>query len=402
MELQIINFLNILHAAISDNTPELSEPDWNKLYELSRHHSTIPLFMEGCNKYKEYQMIPEELWNTLLLESIETIMWQAGRTEAFLTVYDKLVDAGLKPLVLKGLICRSTYRELADHRPSGDEDIYIPIQEFEHVKDILISNGFQMEDLQITEEVLARAQEISFFNHHNDLHIEVHINPMGNETKHREKMNHYFRKSFDNCNCYQINGHQVYSLNHTGHFLFLFLHFYRHFTSAGVGIRQLIDILMYDRCYHKEINWLIVESIVEEMSADKLYADVLEIGRRFLGFELDTKLKGYDIEILLEDMMNTGIFGNSSRDQALSSNMTTTALNHGGVNIFKTVFPKASTLTRGYPVLYKRPYLLPFVWIIRLFKFIFLKDGSDSKMVMESIKIGKRRVMLLKKYGIIT
>lgn len=402
MDLQTINFLNILQAAIGDNTPELSEPDWEKLSEISRHHSILPLFMEGCNKYKETSGIPEEIWNNLLLESIEIILWQTRRTEAFLSIYDKLTEAGLKPLVLKGLVCRSTYKGLADHRPSGDEDIYIPKEDFEYVKDILVSNGFQMEELQITEEVLSKIQEVSFFNQNYDLLIEVHINPMGNETKSREKMNHYFRKAFDNCICYEINGHQVYSLNHTGHFLFLFLHFYRHFTSSGVGIRQLLDILMYDRSYHKEINWLIVESIIEEMSADKLYADILEVGRKYLGFQLETKLKGYDINVLLEDMMITGCFGNSTRDQALSSNITATAINHGTPSILKTVFPKSSTLTRGYPILYKRPYLLPFVWIFRLFKFIFLKDGSDGKMVLQSIKKGRERVMLLKKYGIIT
>lgn len=401
MELQIVNFLNILHAAISENTPELSDPDWNQLYDLSKHHSILPLYMEGCNKYKEYQVVPEEIRNNLMLESIEAIIWQAGRTEAFLMIYDKLIEAGLRPLVLKGLICRSTYQELADHRPSLDEDLYIPFDEFEHVKDILTSNGFQMEDLRITEEVLTKIQAISFVNHLNDLHIDVHLNPVGCDVKHREKMIHYFRKAFDNCISYQIKEHKVYSLNHTGHFLYLFLHFYRHFTGSGVGIRQLLDLLMYDRSFHKEINWLIVESIIIEMSADKLYSDVLEIGRKYLSFSLETDLKGYDADILLEDMMSTGTFRNHTKDHSLCNDVTTTAVNYGDFHIHKIIFPKSSYLVKGYPILNKRPYLLPFVWITRLFKFIINKNGSDSKIVIESIRIGKRRVMLLKKYGIL-
>lgn len=402
MEIQVKNFLNILNTAINNNLLELTDPDWDRLYEFAKHHSLLPIFYEGCNKYNEFQLVSEDYKNRIFMETIRTIMWQASRTEAFLDIYDKLNLEGITPLVLKGLICRETYGELSDHRPSGDEDIYIRKEDFEVVKDILIANGYHMEEVDIKEEVIEKAQEISFYNVYYDLHIEVHLNPMGKETNSREKMNSYFINAFDTCTCFKINGHLVNTLNHTDHFLFLFLHFYKHFTGSGIGLRQLLDILNYDKLYHNEIDWTVIDKIIKEMSGDRLYADILAIGNRYLGFQLNTKLKGYSAESLLEDMMDVGAFGNSTRDHALSSNVTTSAMNNRRFSTLRTIFPKAATLTKGYPVLYEKSYLLPIIWIIRVFKFIVLKDGSDSKMVMESLRLGKRRVQLLKKYGIIS
>ena len=54
---------------------------------------------------------------------------QSRKTGEFLQLYQKLAEAGLTPLVVKGLVCRSLYRE-PDYRASGDEDILIPAEQF--------------------------------------------------------------------------------------------------------------------------------------------------------------------------------------------------------------------------------------------------------------------------------
>ena len=48
-------------------------------------------------------------------EVIRQVMIQSRRTEEFLMLYKKLLEEGLTPLVVKGIICRNMYRE-ADYR----------------------------------------------------------------------------------------------------------------------------------------------------------------------------------------------------------------------------------------------------------------------------------------------
>lgn len=402
MDIQITNFLNIVNAAIHGEIRELISPEWTTLYSLGRSQAIMPIFFEGCNKYKEFDSVPAEMKEKLLVESVEIIMWQAQRAEAFLNVYDKLTAEGLRPLIVKGLVCRHTYKELADHRPSGDEDIYIKKEEFQSYKDILIQSGFIMEDIIITDAVLYDTQEISFHDASHGLHIEVHLSLMGNENRNRKMMNIYFKDVFDNYISYEINNHLIYTLNHTDHYLYLFLHFYKHFTLSGVGIRQILDILIYGQYYSNQINWKFIRERILEMSAGKLYSDLIAIGNRYLGFEVRTDFTGCNEEVLVEDIMSTGVFGNATREQELSGRITTSALDNGKNNIIKTLFPKASMIKKGYPILYQKPYLLPFMWVKRLFRFTVKSSKYSNKLLSESMRIGKRRVQLLKKYGIIS
>ncbi|MFT4143441.1 MAG: nucleotidyltransferase family protein [Mobilitalea sp.] len=402
MNNQINNFLHIIQLVINQKFDHLLDPDWYHLVEIAKQQNLLPLFNEGCVEYGKEFPLPQGLQRECFEQSTRLIIWQAKRTSAFLSVYDKLAEAGLKPFILKGLICRSIYGSYADHRPSSDEDIYIKKEDFPLTKKILTEQGFQMEQLEVTDKLLSQVQEISFFNKEIDLLLEVHLNVMGNENSVREKMNTYFEAVHDNYMSMEIDGHMIYTLNPTDHYLYLFLHFFKHFTLSGIGIRQVIDLFMFDKVYHNQIDWKVVEDRIQEVSAYKLYLDVMSIGKQYLGFSVDTYSGGYCVQTLLEDILEGGCFGNESRDYSLSANIATSAMNeHNKLRLLRVAFPESRNLIKGYPILFKRPYLLPFIWIVRLTKFVLYKGGTDKELLTKSLKIGNKRVQLLKEYGIL-
>lgn len=401
MDLQVLNFLQVLKTALHEDPNDLSEPDWNRFYACAVHHSILPLINQGCASYRDFCLAPEEIRKRYMSASLRIVMRQARRTNAFLKIYDRLLQEGLKPLVLKGLVCRSTYKGLEDYRPSGDEDILIEKDEFTKYRAILNDAGYLMEDLKITNQLLSRIQHIRFTNPDEGLSIEVHLSFMGNKNALRSKINTYFTTAFQNCISLEINGHMIYTLNHTEHYLYLFFHFLKHFTASGAGIRQILDLYMYDNCYHDEIDWNRVEESIKKMSADKLYADVVAIGREYLGFHIWTSLQGYHKEQLLSDIMAAGIFGNTTSVQAKSRNVTEAALNYRGYHLLNMIFPRVSTVEINNPILLKKPYLLPFVWISRLFHFLYGSGPNKVRFIRDSRSIGKQRLQLLKGYRII-
>ncbi|MDF2841903.1 MAG: hypothetical protein K0R00_329 [Herbinix sp.] len=402
MSNQINNFLHIIQFAINHKLVNLLDPDWYQLIEIAKQQNLLPIFNEGCVGYGKLYPLPQELQKECFEQSTRLIIWQAKRTRAFLSVYDKLVDAGLKPLILKGLVCRSIYVAYADHRPSSDEDIYIKKEDFPLIKKVLLEQGFQMEQLEVTDNLLSQIQEISFYNQEIDLLLEVHLNVMGKENFVREKMNTYFEDVHESYISLEIDGHIIYTLNPTDHYLYLFLHFFKHFTLSGIGIRQAIDMFMFDKAYHNQIDWKIVEDRIREVSAYKLYLDVMFIGKQYLGFSGDTYYESYRVKTLLEDILQGGCFGNESRDFTLGANIATSAMNkHNKLRLLRVAFPECKNLIKGYPVLFKRPYLLPFIWILRLSKFVLYKGGTDKELLIKSIKVGNKRVKLLKEYGIL-
>ena len=285
MHSQIYNFLAIVNAAVRAKVLKLKKPDWAILLKYAMRHKIEPLIYEGCSKYKAFHEAPVDIKNKYLSAALIKITEQLYKTRFFLDIYDKLTAAGLKPLVLKGFICRYLYGELADHRPSADEDIYIKVEELFLYKDILEKNGFVMEDVAITEEPLSTQSHILFI-HKKGLHIELHINLMSKINQLNIRINSCFEDAFDSSISQNIDGHLIYTMNHTKNYLYLFLHIYKHFISCGIGIRQILDLLLYGEKYCSEIDWITVEKNIHALAADKLYADILMIGSIYFDPEL--------------------------------------------------------------------------------------------------------------------
>ena len=69
-------------------------------------------------------------------------------------------------------------------------------------------------------------------------------------------------------------------------------------------------------------------------------------------------------------------------------------------SVLSTVFPKREYLDRRYPYLKKRPYLLPVAWVQRIAHYASEKQSNPDNSASGSIKLGKERIELMKRYGI--
>ena len=114
---------------------------------------------------------------------------QIRRSNAFVEIYKKITAHGIFPIVMKGIVCRQLYGELAEYRPSADEDILVEVKDFAKVKDILEQEKFVCRFPDITERELARIQEVSFYHSEQKLNLEVHTNIIGKESEEREQIN---------------------------------------------------------------------------------------------------------------------------------------------------------------------------------------------------------------------
>ncbi len=400
MDKQIYNFLKVLKTAFTSEAYRLDEPDWEAMAKLASGQSVAPLFNEGA---AFYDGIDSELSQRMFSSSVMQLSAQALRTEEFLCAYDTIAKAGVYPIVVKGLICRYTYGDLGDHRPSGDEDIYIKKEDFPTVMEALRGLGYEPEEHEITPKLLDVIQEISFKSP-SGLKIEVHINLFGKETGVRRSLNGYFENAFETAEEIEVDGHKLYTLDWTLNYLFLFMHLYKHFTFSGVGVRQVIDMGFFHKMFKDRIDIDAVEKAICEIKADRLYADTVEIAR-MLGFDVDTRLKGKDPRLLLEDMADGGVFGNISAERSQSSLVLLSAMNgnEGKPNLMKMLFPPVEMLVVGHPVLSDKPWLLPFIWVKRWFKFIgkLFTNKKGLGYAGESLELGKHRLELIKEYGLI-
>ncbi|MBQ4361821.1 MAG: hypothetical protein II787_02760, partial [Lachnospiraceae bacterium] len=115
-----------------------------------------------------------------------------------------------------------------------------------------------------------------------------------------------------------------------------------------------------------------------------------------------------DEEPLLADIMVGGLYGASSMTRLHSSNMTLQAAESKRLkkrSILGTAFPPLKSMRTRYPYLRKAPFLLPVAWGQRIARYLKETRASGSGSAVsesaESIRLGRERVELLKKYHII-
>lgn len=398
-------FLKILKSALQGQSftepLNLSSDEWKKLFSLSAQHNVLPLIYQSVYMRSELKIFSE-----MKTKVRNLIMMQTMKTEEFLRLNSIFSESGLYPLVVKGLICRNLYPN-PDLRMSSDEDLLIAEEQFIACTEVL--EQFEMySDTDVDQ--LPYAYEIPYRKKNGMLYVELHKSLFPPESDAYGDWNRFFEKSMDNS--IEING--IRTLCHTDHLFYLICHAFKHFLHSGFGIRQVCDIVMYANTYGSQVNWETVYQNCREIHAEVFAAALFQIGQKYLAFDvMKANYPQYwqQIEVdetdLLHDLLGSGVFGGSTMSRKHSSNITLEAVSSDkqgkkvGISLSKSLFPSAHSLEKRYPYLKKYPFLLPFAWIARIVKYGKEQKGKKDNSAVDTLKIGKERVVLLQKYKII-
>ena len=383
--------------------------DWKELFQMAAKHQILPMIFEAVYACPAFSTFPEELAAETRKRVIRQVMLQNCKTEEFLVLYRELLDQGLAPLVVKGMICRSLYRE-PDFRASGDEDVLVPEEDFSSCAEIFRRNGMQKTDPEQREE----DGEISWILPGGALRVELHRELFPSGSRAYGSFNSLFRTAFERKVCVEIRGVPVWTMCPTDHLLYLIVHAFKHFMHSGFGIRQVCDIVLFAGRFGGELDWQYLWEQCRNIRADIFAASLFRIGARWLGFSWEEAgcpgewiRQGAEEEALLSDLLEGGVFGDSSASRKHSSNMTLAAVagdragQRGRMHLRQALFPEREYMKRTYSYLQKYPFLMPVAWVSRLAKYAVETRRCRNSSAVESLKIGSRRIELLKKYRII-
>lgn len=379
---------------------------WQAFWELALEQRLLPLLADSL--MQDYRLIADkEAADYIRRLSVGSLVGQSLRSRRFLEIYSELTKAGLKPLVVKGIVCRELYPK-GELRLSGDEDLLILPEDADKIFALLEGCGLKRcggagEDDQVT----------SYVDEESSLHLELHRSLFGHSSGAYGNLNRYFAEVFESAVLTSVQGRGIWTFDVDKHLLYLIFHSFKHFVHSGFGIRQLADICMFSHVHGDKLDWQGIFEALKQANADIFAANLLQIGREYLGFAeyceaalaiLDKYEAALDCAELLEDLLSGGIYGNASTERSHSSLITLTAFGRGettsGERLMRTIFPKKTELEGAYTYLGKQPYLLPLAWGQRIFGYLS-SDRQRRGSAGESIAIGERRVELLKKYKVI-
>lgn len=389
-------FLHIARAAISGSDLPIEKVDWPAVFALAGQQKLLPILFEAVRK------MPAAGENAALFavtkqQVIGQVLNQTVRSAEFADLYHKLRAAGLHPIVVKGQLCSRLYPQ-TDHRISADDDLLIPDGEFMACHEQLLTNGLTTDT---PADELASADEVSYTKKGSPLYIELHRHLFDSAEDSHDELNHFFA----DLNPVETDG--LLAMPPHEHLLYLLLHAYKHFVRSGIGLRQFCDIGLWARAYHAEIDWQRLHEQCGSVHAATFAAAAFHIAGDYLGIEFDLPAPwdgSIDVEPLLHDSLCGGVYGSNDLTRLHSSTVTLNAVKASRTgeksSVLSTVFPKREYLERRYPYLKKRPYLLPVAWVQRIAHYASEKQSNPDNSASGSIKLGKERIELMKRYGI--
>lgn len=388
---------------------KIEENIWRKLFQKASNQHVFPMVYDAVRGCPAFAASGQNLEPVCRRETVRRTILQVSKTEEFLKLYRYLNTKGIRPIVVKGIICRNLYPQ-PDYRMSGDEDLVILRKDRARLQEALRFYGMQAvgEDSQGT-------YDIPYKKSGSPLYLEVHQHLFPPDSVAYGGFNRLFNGFEHRIIQEKINGVLIDTMGPDDHVLYLICHAFKHFMHSGFGIRQVCDLALYANHYGETIDWDRLWKQCKRIRANEFAAALLDIGQRYLGINLEKanlsanwKTVKVDSSALLEDLLSGGIYGAVERDRQHSSNITLAAVEayrkgKKGKNPFvQSAFPPRKDLEKRYPILRKAPVLLPFVWGKRLFQYgTELKHSGRAESAVKSIQIGNQRVELLKKYHII-
>ena len=381
-------FLHIAKVAISGGDLPAEKVDWPAVFALAGQQKLLPILFEAVRK------MPAAGENAALFavtkqQVIGQVLNQTVRSAEFADLYRKLRSAGLHPIVVKGQLCSRLY-PLKDHRISADDDLYISDAEFMACHEQLLANDLRTDT---PADELSAADEVSYTKNGSPLYIELHRHLFDSSEDAHDELNHFFT----DLKPIEVDGFSTMPPHE--HLLYLLLHAYKHFVRSDIGL--------WARAYHGEIDWQRLREQCESVHAATFAAAAFHIAGDYLGIEFDLPMPwdaSIDVEPLLHDSLCGGVYGSNDLTRLHSSTVTLNAVKASRTgeksSVLRTVFPKREYLERRYPYLKKRPYLLPVAWAQRIAHYASEKQSGADNSASGSIKLGKERIELMKRYGI--
>lgn len=405
-------FLSCLKAFLTGEEPEpcpqvFTEPDWKEFLLFSEEHKVVPMVYEGVSRMEGFQGASGRWHDRFRNWAMAEVVLQTQKDQELNRIYGIIRGQGYDCLLLKGKVCRELY-SCPEHRLSEDEDFLVRPEDRDRIHQILLEDGYRRVHRGSGEDSLTWDYE----KEGSPLYIEVHRGffPDGSLL---DRLNESMEGGFERRQEKKIGDSVFQVLDSTDEFIFLALHALKHFTSCGVGIRQICDVLQYASRYGEEIRWEEAYRHLETARAMKFVAGIFWIGQRWLGIQAERPWPGVEdigeeeAENLLEDILEGGVYGKSSDSRIASGAYSWLLCNsekQKGMDrlVVQRLFPTAGFLKDKYPILAERPYLLPLIWIWRICTHIKKMGGQGRgrEQVLEEIRLGSQRIQLLEQYEI--
>ena len=155
------------------------------------------------------------------------------------------------------------------------------------------------------------------------------------------------------------------------HYAYLLCHFVKHLLNGGIGVRQVMDIYV---CRH---GWAFDEERLAALLRELELTDFASTLERLADHWFGSGAGDAVTDELGAYILGSGTFGTDERrvaDRMLKEQKKPNRARY----VLRRVFPPFELMSFYFPRLKKMPFLLPFYWVLRIFRGIFCRKRKLS------------------------
>lgn len=362
IKIEVDYMIHLLSCALNGKKPRTQEGiDYSALLSLAKKHQIYNIIYPLLSDMPSVPDKYKDDFRSYHLSEVSRMLVINNEREM---IYDELDEKGIKYMPLKGLIIKHYYPK-ESMRQMSDNDILFDFSFRDDVADIMKKAGYKTMATGENSDDYHKAPYCTFEFHRTLFYKQNDFCPV-------------FDNLWDNAIVDETRPY-MYHMGLEDTYIYSVCHMYKHYSTAGCGIRFLADHYLFLKKENEKLNWNYINSFFEKWNITDF-----EKNSRQLAFKIFDEEKLTDDEIaLLETFINFGIFGDgqiklTNRINALAENSSIE--NAKKKYLLYRLFPPKEKMIADYRALEKRKYLLPFYYIYRL-----LKGAKNSKKTFDEI-----------------
>ena len=345
----------LLHTQLPDMPADC---DANALASLIRSQQLVSLIYPELCRHPHLQSVRASLEKAYMMQ-IPKVTNQDLEIEKWL---DAAEAAGIDCIPMKGYWLRKLYPSPL-MRSMTDFDVLLRHMDRDAIRPWMESLGYTPEE----------EKEIS---HHDNyikkpwMYIELHKHL----TKPRPGREELERKVWAHST--PVPGKQhIYQMSLEDFYIFHLLHMYKHFTTRGLGLKSIIDIYFFLQAHGKDLDQTYLQQELKALGIHTYAAYMEKLADIWLGDgESDS-----DSKLVTDYIAGCGMFGTAKHYHTIrmvecGGNRSTSKFRYR----LKLLFPDVQTMAHRFPSVLKFPYLLPFYWVARVFRSIFVRKTATK------------------------
>ncbi len=355
----------LARCAVQGEKPErdkLERLDMQQLRSFAEAHSMVVIAayaLEGCLPEQEFAS-----WKNARDREIRRSLLLSVEGKHLCAVMEQ---KGIWHMPLKGSIMKDLYPR-SDMRQMTDQDILFDSSRREEMREYMLARGYEPKGYHDTHhDIYHKSPVYNIELHHTLFERNCALELVDYYQDVRQRM------------IPDAPGSYGYHFSDEDFYLYMVAHAYKHYQDHGVGVRSFLDMYIFWR-EKPELDWAYVRAEAEKMGMAEYERQALDLAQKLfgkerqpltqaqkemLGFCCISGTHGSEKAAIDHELGRAGADGNTGWRMKLRY-------------LLRRLFPSLEWMKSRNKVLRKHPWLLPFVWIQRLFRGLFKKGKHTS------------------------